>query len=55
LADQQLGGLIMWIGTGTVYLGAMAYVFFRWAGGEDRAEKERYAAAARKAQAAREA
>jgi putative membrane protein len=54
LADQQLGGLIMWIGTGTVYLGAMAYVFFRWAGGEDRAEKERYAALARKAQAARE-
>jgi putative membrane protein len=42
--DQQLGGLIMWVGSGAVYLGAMAFVFFRWASGEDRAEKERYAA-----------
>jgi putative membrane protein len=45
MADQQLGGLIMWIVTGTVYLGLMAVVFFRWASAEDRAEAKGYAQA----------
>jgi cytochrome c oxidase assembly factor CtaG len=30
MSDQQAGGLIMWIGTGTLYLGALTYIFFRW-------------------------
>ncbi len=31
LFDQQAGGLIMWVGGGMYYLGALAVVFFRWA------------------------
>jgi putative membrane protein len=36
-ADQHLGGLIMWIPGGLVFLCAISVVFFRWqaAGGED--------------------
>jgi putative membrane protein len=36
-ADQQLGGLIMWIPGGLVFLIALSVVFFRWqaAGGDD--------------------
>lgn len=45
MADQQLGGLIMWVGMGTFYLAAMSFVFFRWASQEDRAERQRYSAA----------
>ncbi len=30
LIDQQIGGLLMWIGGGSWYLGAVAIVFFRW-------------------------
>jgi putative membrane protein len=39
LADQSLGGLIMWIPGGLVFLIAISVVFFRWqaAGGDDRA------------------
>ncbi|HYB71375.1 MAG TPA: cytochrome c oxidase assembly protein [Candidatus Bathyarchaeia archaeon] len=38
-ADQHLGGLIMWIPGGMVFLTALSVVFFRWqvAGGEDSA------------------
>jgi putative membrane protein len=38
-ADQHLGGLIMWIPGGLVFLTAISVVFFRWqaAGGEDMA------------------
>jgi putative membrane protein len=38
-ADQNLGGLIMWIPGGLVFLMAIAVVFFRWqaAGADDRA------------------
>jgi len=42
MADQQLGGLIMWVGMGSFYLAAMSFVFFRWASQEDRAERQRY-------------
>jgi putative membrane protein len=36
-ADQHLGGLIMWIPGGMVFLVAISVVFFRWqaAGGDD--------------------
>jgi putative membrane protein len=36
-ADQHLGGLIMWIPGGLVFLLAISVVFFRWqaAGGDD--------------------
>ncbi|MGH7348488.1 MAG: cytochrome c oxidase assembly protein [Candidatus Rokuibacteriota bacterium] len=36
-ADQHLGGLIMWIPGGMVFLAAISIVFFRWqnAGGDD--------------------
>jgi putative membrane protein len=38
-ADQHLGGLIMWIPGGMVFLVALSVVFFRWqsAGGDDAA------------------
>jgi putative membrane protein len=38
-ADQHLGGLIMWIPGGLVFLAAISVVFFRWqaAGGDDAA------------------
>mgnify|MGYP001221549354 FL=1 len=39
LSDQQAGGLIMWIGTGTLYLGALMVVFFRWANKADSGER----------------
>jgi putative membrane protein len=45
LNDQQLGGLIMWVGTSTIYLAAVAIVFFRWASREDRAQRKQYARA----------
>jgi cytochrome c oxidase assembly factor CtaG len=36
-ADQHLGGLIMWIPGGMIFLTALSVVFFRWqvAGGAD--------------------
>ncbi len=43
--DQQIGGLIMWIGTSTIYLAAVAIVFFRWASREDRAHQKHYVGA----------
>lgn len=39
MADQQAGGLLMWIGTGTLYLGALMVVFFRWANRADSGER----------------
>jgi putative membrane protein len=45
MADQQAGGLIMWVGTGTFYLSAMSVVFFRWAQGEDSRERGRWSQA----------
>lgn len=42
VADQQAGGLIMWVGTGTFYLTAMSIIFFRWASGEDARERARW-------------
>jgi len=34
LADQQLGGIIMWVPAGIVPLVAFTVVFFRWAAAE---------------------
>lgn len=36
LADQQLGGLLMWVGTGSFFLVLLTIIFFIWA---DREEK----------------
>ena len=33
--DQQVGGLLMWIGSALYYFLAMAAVFFAWAGSEE--------------------
>ena len=33
--DQELAGLLMWVGTSTVYLGLITVIFFRWAAGEE--------------------
>ena len=40
LADQRLGGLIMWVPAGLIPLTAFTVVFFRWAG-QDMAEEAR--------------
>lgn len=40
LADQQLGGLIMWIPGSLVYLLALSVLFFRWFGEHEDMEKE---------------
>ncbi|MBI4336437.1 MAG: cytochrome c oxidase assembly protein [Chloroflexi bacterium] len=37
LDDQQIGGLLMWVFAGIVYLVALAAVFFTWATREERA------------------
>ena len=41
LADQQLGGLVMWVG-GTIYLWVAAtVVWFRWSAREESGDVER--------------
>jgi putative membrane protein len=44
LADQQLGGLIMWVIGGTFFLGAFALVFLRWALASEAKDRRRYRA-----------
>lgn len=39
--DQQLGGLLMWIGGGTFFLGAFVVVFLRWAQADSASERLR--------------
>jgi putative membrane protein len=39
LEDQQLGGLIMWVGSGLYFLLATAIVFFAWASREEAANR----------------
>jgi putative membrane protein len=39
LEDQQLGGLIMWVGTGLYFLIATGIVFFAWANQEEAANR----------------
>ena len=38
LADQQIGGLIMWVPGGLIFWLAMTVVWFRWAAGEEKGE-----------------
>ncbi|HBY96887.1 MAG: cytochrome c oxidase assembly protein [Ardenticatenaceae bacterium] len=40
LADQQLGGLAMWIPGSLIYLSALSMLFFRWFGEDEGAEPE---------------
>jgi putative membrane protein len=42
LADQQIGGLMMWVPGGLVFWLAMTVVWFRWARREHRGEGDRY-------------
>ena len=46
-ADQQLGGLIMWVIGGTFFLGAFALVFLRWVAKNEAQERRRYRALGR--------
>jgi putative membrane protein len=39
LEDQQLGGLLMWVGSGLYFLIATAVVFFAWASREEAANR----------------
>ena len=41
LADQQIGGLLMWVVGGFALWGAMTVVWFRWSAWEARGEAER--------------
>jgi putative membrane protein len=41
-ADQQLGGLIMWVIGGTFFLGAFASVFLHWVAASESQERRRY-------------
>ena len=41
IEDQQLGGLIMWVGGGLYFLLATGVVFFAWASREEAAERRR--------------
>jgi putative membrane protein len=47
LADQELGGLIMWVIGGTFFLGGFALVFLRWALAVEAKERRRYRASYR--------
>jgi putative membrane protein len=38
LADQQLGGLLMWVGAGLYLMAVFSAIFFRWAHRDDRDE-----------------
>ena len=40
LADQQLGGLIMWLPTNIPYVIGLSVLFFQWVSDQDRAERE---------------
>jgi cytochrome c oxidase assembly factor CtaG len=42
LEDQLLGGLIMWVPGGTIFMIIMTVIFFRWAarGGDDTASAQ---------------
>ena len=39
--DQQIAGLIMWVGANSIYLLLITIIFFRWAGREDSPHRER--------------
>jgi putative membrane protein len=37
--DQEIAGLLMWVGTNTVYLLLISIIFFRWAAAEEAKER----------------
>jgi putative membrane protein len=37
--DQEIAGLLMWVGTNTVYLVLISIIFFRWAAAEEAKER----------------
>ncbi|MDQ3779191.1 MAG: cytochrome c oxidase assembly protein [Chloroflexota bacterium] len=37
--DQEIAGLLMWVGANAIYLLLITIIFFRWAGREDEAER----------------
>lgn len=39
--DQEIGGLLMWVGVGSFYLGVAGMAFFKWAAAADDAERRR--------------
>lgn len=41
MTDQQVGGMLMWVGVGTFYLVAAGVAFFRWASVADNEERQR--------------
>jgi putative membrane protein len=46
LADQQIGGLIMWVLGGLIFWAAMTVVWFRWSAREEQGDAERAVPAA---------
>jgi len=38
VADQQIGGLLMWVGAGLYLMAVFSAIFFRWARRDDRDE-----------------
>lgn len=52
IADQQIGGLLMWVGVGTFFLIAALIVFFRWGIEQTSADRKRLDAARTKKQLA---
>jgi len=38
--DQEIAGLVMWVGMNTLFLGLITVIFLRWAGREERADFE---------------
>jgi putative membrane protein len=47
LDDQQLGGILMWVPGGIVYVTVISVLFFRWFGENESAEREAIYRAAR--------
>ncbi len=38
--DQEIAGLVMWVGMNTLFLGLITVIFLRWAGREEKADFE---------------
>ena len=44
--DQQLAGLLMWVGEGTIFLALISFTFLRWSSAQEAADRARPAARA---------
>ena len=47
--DQEIGGLLMWVGTNTVYLLLITIIFFRWAAAEEAKDRPEASGVGRRA------